>query len=657
MVDFEEKMNDIVSDYYSTIGKFNNISILLSLESYNINEDDSLETKKEKEGQKREILVDLGRVAEMAFKYLIKIRRMQLYPKELYNDTVVKGSIVKGFKDKETLSAGVIRELGQKVKASRNDIDEILNFSSVGPKAHDFSYLYLIIDKLMPDIRDLLNEIMSLRIKSINCVKVLSEYDYEYQEYIAFPNELLKESETIEGERKEIIKQIQKRNETIFHSGDIFTRLRYYSNNPFDKNYDVDEVYNMVLGIIDFIKIVHLYNETLDFNPEVAFSYGILNKYHNLSRFEFDEFKQIYMHEKIKDNPNIIMHAIFVSRLSLEEILEIINSEEINKEDYSIIFALSLNLETILYFRSIGINKYEKMQKELLRKNPDIDAKLYNLFSDERYTLQEYKKLRKKYNILEYPNILSLLDHLSENSIKKLNNQPKLLSFFTNEFYQLVNEKSYQYNDELFEKLIEIEELNDNYKAWYGLDIDQLEVYSAVSKLLTKDPLNDDIINQRNLSLDTIVENIKINVENYKDNPTMLCVMPLMLDYYETKEILDILIKNGLNINNLNGVDFTILCFPLKLVEVIEKIFKVNRIPLIVNNNVNPVVMKIIFMIKENYHSYTKIKERRVPYSIEPWRDFKSILKDNREEFFIPYTYRTKHYAKILDDSKGIKIS
>ena len=80
----------------------------------------------------------------MAFKYLIKIRRMELFPNEPYADCVINGNIVKGFKDKATLSSGVVKDLGNKVHASIQDIDEILNFSSVGPKAHDFSYLYLI---------------------------------------------------------------------------------------------------------------------------------------------------------------------------------------------------------------------------------------------------------------------------------------------------------------------------------------------------------------------------------------------------------------------------------------------------------------------------------------------------------------------------------
>ena len=47
MVDFEEKMKDIISDYYSTIGKFNNVSNLISLELHEINENDSEEIKRD----------------------------------------------------------------------------------------------------------------------------------------------------------------------------------------------------------------------------------------------------------------------------------------------------------------------------------------------------------------------------------------------------------------------------------------------------------------------------------------------------------------------------------------------------------------------------------------------------------------------------------
>jgi len=656
MVDFEEKMKDIISDYYSTIGKFNNVSNLILSKSYLVNENDSEETKREKEGQRREILVDLGRVAEMAFKYLIKIRRMELFPNEPYNDSVINGNVVKGFKDKATLSLGVVKDLGNKVHASKQDIEEILNFSSVGPKAHDFSYLYLIIDKLMPDIREKLNEITILLIKSNNSANVIYEEELDNYEYIAFPNKLLTYFDEQDEEQQMLIELIEKRNETIFHSGDIFTRLRYYSNNPFDKKFDVAEVYKMVTQIVYFIKLVHLYNEKISFNSEVVFSYSVLYNCSNFCRFTENELRQLYMHDKFQNNPFDIMNCMFFSTLSLEEIFEIVNSNQIKKGDYSIIFAFSLNLKTILYFRSNGITKYEEMVQELSKKTQNRNKKIFSMINEERYTLEEYKELSKKFNSRNNPRILTLLDHLEEESIIELTKYPKLLVFFISEFYPKVNIASYQYNDKLFKSLLTIEELKENPKIWYGLDIDQLKIYSSISKLLLNNPLNDQIINKRNLNLDTIIENIRVNIEYFKDNPFLLYVIPIMLDNDDNKEILNILMKHGLDINKLEGFDSTIFCFPLELVRIIVKILDFNKIPLIVGNKVNQVVMAIVSMISKNYNCDINLTSRRIIKNFEDWHDVKLSLLFNEYPIDTPSGKRFQKFEEKIRTSDQIKL-
>lgn len=623
MVDFNEKMNDILSDYYSTIGKFRNISDLISLINYKIDDTDDEEIRKVKEGQQREILVDLGRVAEMAFKYLIKIRRMELYPNEPYLDTVINGNSVKGFKEKETLTAGVVRDLGNKVHALQEDVESILNVSGVGPKAHNFNYLYLIIDKLMPDVKNKLNEVISMKFKSDNILNVLNEVGESNYEFVVFPNESFKSVDEKKKEQSQIIDLINNRIQTISDSGDIFTRLRYYANNPFDKNFSIDEVYSMVSDIVLFIKLVHSYNDNLHFNPEIAFSFNILKDNPSFSRFSFEEIKNIYSHSKIRNNTIYIMSAIFYSEnLLFDEIIEILNCDEFNDVDYSNVFLYSLNLDTIRYFRSIGISDYEDMSRELIRKTPDNNKKLINVVCDRKYTLEEYEQLRNRFDAKRYPRILSLLEHISEKSVFELMKYPDLLSFFINDFYINVNKSSYQYNDRLFKGLLDIQEVRDNPNSWYGLDIDQLEVYYGISQVLLNNPLNDSIINKRNYYMDTITQNIKDNIDYFKYNPKMLCVMPLMLDFDDNKYILDLLIRNGLNLDNLRGFDSTIFCLPTKLVDVIEHIFISSGIPLIVGNKVNPSVISIISSINRNMHGNINIKNRRILFR-------KNYLGDN----------------------------
>ena len=616
MIDRNKKIEDILSDYYNTIGKFNNVSNLIVAKSYEINSTDDDETKKIKEGQQREILVDLGRIAEMAFKYLIKIRRMDLFPKEPYLDTVdVTGATVRGFKDKETLKAAVIREIGNKVHASQTDIDVILNVTGIGPSSHNFNYLYLIIDKLMADIRNKFNEVTSLNIKSQIAYKVLKEEDSSEREYIAFPNTALKTAEEHNKEKKQVIDLINKRNNLISESGDIFTRLRYYANNPFDKNFDIEEVYKLARDIIFFIELVHMNNENLNFNSEASFSHYILKNNPNLTRFTKEEIEKIYSLNKVKDNPSHLLDCIYFSRgLTIDEIIDIVNCDEVNEDDYTSILTNSLTLEKILYFRSIGIYDYHEMAYELRRKL-GANSKLISIMSNDNYSLDEYKALRERLNVSEYPKIFLLLDHMSIKSIDELKKYPDLLRFFINEFYLNVNNVSYEYKDEFFKTLLSADEIRENPNAWYGLDMDQLRVYFSVSNMLLKDPKNIGMINQGLNYIDIIIDNIKENIECFKNNQKLLCVLPLMLDYEDNKHILDLLIKNGLDITDLRGFDSTIFCLPTKLVDVIETIFQAFDVPLIVNNNVNSEIFEILNMIKVNMKSDAIIKGRRIPFN------------------------------------------
>ena len=616
MIDVTAKMNDILSDYYSTIGKFKNVSESISLNTFRINEKDDEETKKEKEGQQREILIDLGRVAEMAFKYIIKIRRMELYPNEPYLDTVIDGHTVKGFKEKETLTGAVIRDLANKVSFPQSEVDSILNVPGIGPKAHNFNYLYSIIDKLMPDVKNKLNEVISMKFKSNNIASVLDDFKFFEEQYVVFPNASLKSTEDMEKERIQIINLINNRIQTIEESGDIFTRLRYFANNPFDKEFDIDEVYNMVSDIILFIKLIHISNENLHFNPEISFSYYTLTNNPNFSRFSMEDIKKIYSHNKIKDNAIHIMDAIFYSgKLTIDEIISILNCDQIDVKDYSSIFMYSLNLETIFYFKSIGIEDYEEMAFELRKKTPNPKERLINVFTDEYYTLEEYKKLREKFDAERYPRILFLLNQFSESSITYLMKYPEVLTFFINDLYPNVKGSSYRYdNTQLFKQLLELDIVRENLNSWFGLDIDQLHIYWDISEMLVENSLNIDIINKGNYYYATIMENVKENIEYFKNDPKMLCVIPLMLDCNDNKYILDKLVRNGLNLDNLRGFDSTILCLPTKLVDIIESILSYNNIPLIINNKVNPLVMELVSMISKNSQKKNNIEHRRIPF-------------------------------------------
>jgi len=284
-----------------------------------------------------------------------------------------------------------------------------------------------------------------------------------------------------------------------------------------------------------------LSNDNLHFNPEIAFSFYMLKNNPNYARFSIEDIEKIYFHDKIKNNTSAIMDAIFYSgKLTIDEIIEILNCEHIDIKDYTYIFVYSLNLETIFYFRSIGIYDYEEMSLELRRKTTDSCKRFVNIFNDEYYTLNEYKELRDRFNGDKYPGVLFLLNHLSEDSVIKLMRYPDMLNFFINELYPNVKGSSYRYDDTyLFKELLEVKELRENLNAWFGLDLDQLEIYWGVSEMLLENPINADIVNRGNYYISTIINNVRENIEYFKTDPKMLCVMPLMLDFDDNKYILE----------------------------------------------------------------------------------------------------------------------
>jgi glucosamine-6-phosphate deaminase len=71
---------------------------------------------------------------------------------------------------------------------------------------------------------------------------------------------------------------------TIKQSGDIFTRLRYYSNNPQDKEFNIDNIFNTINYFIKYIKIIHTNNDNLDFNLDEYFG---LSPEHEQSYYYF----------------------------------------------------------------------------------------------------------------------------------------------------------------------------------------------------------------------------------------------------------------------------------------------------------------------------------------------------------------------------------
>lgn len=421
MVDYNLKMEDIVSDYYQLIGKFNLITHNIVNKDLIIRENTNNDEKKIIEAEQKELLIDLGRVAELAFKYIIKIKRLEMYPNEPYNSSEQN----KGFKDKETLYKAVVRDMGNQLHISQNVVDKIFLTNGIGPDAHNFNYLYTIINILFPEIDNSFKKFIELKEKS-EIIK--EELDYEDDlfkvGYISFPDEELgkvlnKSKIKIEDE---ILININKKMQTIKESGDIFTRLRYFSNNPNDKDFDIQKIYNLVSNIVDFVKAIHLNKENLNINPNLLFASYSLYQHQNSLRLKYDDIKKLMENTKIQNNPTILMDAIFYSDFHIDEILELLNLNNIDIYEYTLIFCEHIESDMILYLKSKSndledIYMIKHAESELFWLNDIIDEEDIYSFSWAHYLSEKTIKTIKKFP--EYFKENEFIKRISKGRLKK----------------------------------------------------------------------------------------------------------------------------------------------------------------------------------------------------------------------------------------------
>lgn len=611
MVDYNLKLEDILSDYYQMIDEFDLISKTISNNSFTIDINDNADIKRRKENQKKKVLQDLGRILELSFKYILKIKRLELYPNEPYENEPT--GRIKGFKEKETFPKPVVNDLANKSHIPQSKVNsDIYSVTGIGPVAHNFTYLYKIIEVILPNINKSMQDFFENKLKSKIAIEEIDDEEIAATEYAVFPKEIwtpTKDERQISEETKKII---ENRIKTINENGDIFTRLRYFANNPDKKNFDVEEIYELTKDVVDFSKAIHINKEKLNIDSQLLFASFILNTNEKYNRFSKEELNKLLENEKIKEDPRILLEILFYCSMTCDEALEVL-SMDIKSYDgyygYSPIFTNNLTKKEILYFYDKNIYDFDDMSHYLGGNSfPGI---VFNI----RNSIEGLERLRVELcnNTNDFSN-LELLGYLSVNSVKNLLNYPELLNFYKTEFIKNINKFSYNFSDKMFELLLSNKSVRQNPLSLYGLDYDQLTCYSCFVDIISKEPLNKRIINESNYYVDSIDNHITENIKRFSYDKRLLCVLPLMLDPDDIERILHILQDNGLDLNNLRGLDTTILCMPPELVRAIVKSLEINGEKLIINNNVNPSIYNAIEALKKTYNSDIKIEKRRIPF-------------------------------------------
>ena len=388
---YEINMKKILDDYYKCLGAFKNCSILYEQHT-KINKKNGNSTQEEieiRKGMEEDLLSNLGKVGEKAFKYIIGLENLRISPNQDSNN------FESLWKKNKTLT-----DFAKKHGINEDDekLNDIFNYyDENNQKAHNFDYWYSIMNLTMKDISNkfetfmkyiMLNEILmeycqennEFRITNISKYSEANEISLPFRAAI-FPNLIELQYEHLpEISNTQIKFMIDTKNEAIKKNGDIFTRLRYASNNPTKQTFNLDEVYQIMNNIITFIQMIHEENNDLNFDLIKTFAKYKSLEYSNILNVSKEEIINLFSLNLTGAELSLTIYENNYPYSSLKRLLEI----GVPKEDLRKAITEGLQPKIIEHFYRKGIRNFLKM-REL------IDY--YNKYGEQP---DQYLALRKR---------------------------------------------------------------------------------------------------------------------------------------------------------------------------------------------------------------------------------------------------------------------
>lgn len=612
--DMKLKKEDIEIDYYKAIARFENLKrMIINLKELEIKPNDSEELKLIKKSQYEELLVDLGRVGELAFKYLLKVKQLEMFPKQSYEE----------FSKNALFHKGPLKDFAQKNKIPLTEIEPILSFGAK-QKEHNFTYLCMVLEKTLEEVYNNFKHLVEYKLESDEIIKLINssnnkKSDIKYYLPTAIFPELLWVSnvEIPQDKIQELINIHQNIEQT---AGDIFTRFRYFSENLNKKEFNLKEVYNYIELLVLFIKGIHDNNNDLKTSPSMILGRLNAKKYSYLigrTEQEIDLFFNKFINNNIID----IEKVLFNTTYSIDDAIKM---EKILKR-YNITYNYGIYHDSILpeeleFFLEHGIADNNIMLQILYFEN------------GKKLSITEIKEILKQIEFDKYDN-LCLVGILTIDEILELNKYEKLENFILENYHYvfvlMLKDIQYKLPYDL-KKLLSIEQIHTNPELLHSLDYQQINISRKISKNLLSDDKYKILVRNNNFDETTIINNIKENIKRFGNNPNLIYSIPLMLNQEEINSILDLLKENGLDINNLSNFNSTILCMPYNYVKMIIEYMKENNIQVIINNNISKEFTKISDEIMVKIINKTKTKSTY--YS--PFRTRPKDNPDLRKEYF-----------------------
>lgn len=566
-LDFYNQSQEILGMVRDNIASFNRMYgyDLLSDERTGESSDIFLsdeELKRKANIRKKVLLTDLGKVGEFSLKYILLLKQMKDYPNqsfEEFNSKPLYGIAERGVGNTYINQYHLSSEVVEQVKESKER-------HSLQP-LHDFDYLYEMLGILDPG---LLNDIY----KNLElCVKSDTAANSNLASWIrtmtvCFPQYIFEDFLDI---NREVIQAYKAEFDRIMReSGDAFTRLRYLTNNPGNKQYNLKDMMSLLTYLSNYTRVVHEANfdditldinagfsklKILDIKKEIIIDSAPEDGKEEFCReqyaFEKAFLDELYSIERVRNNRNLQETIGLRTSLSVEDIKLLLESSYSDSELYAII-TNNLSVDRLRYFTDKGITKVNDIIRIIYRL-PTEDAIVSR---EDDLALLISLDLKTLDYIKQYPSIY--------NYVKE---KPDVLGAFFSEIFPSGSDY------DMFKKISTMRCVQENPSLLALLEYGQLKLYKLGGGGL--------------LDADTVVSNISNNIEMFKDDP-IFTKLPIMLDANNNKKIYELLTINGFDEKSIDdNFDSTVFCFPIDFVLKVTSEMEKDDLSLIEDGNVS----------------------------------------------------------------------
>lgn len=361
---YEINKSKLINDYFMCVGAFENCNFVYNnRSSFLVTDSDNDEVKLIKKGREEDLLSELGKVGEKAFKYILGLEVLRLYPN-------LDSKVFDSFFKKNTS----LELLASKNGISIND-DRFVNLinykDSNNQKAHNFDYWFLVCDFLVDGFSSKFKKYVEYNLQSemlFNYCKYNDEFFYNYSgvDEFSLPFQASIFPEIINQglgcvpylSQKYIEMVISTKRETIRKSGDMFTRFRYASNNNEGVVLNLDESYQIINNIVSYIKLIHCNGDNLDFDLNIEFARTKAFELSNVLNISMDEINKLFdLNLHFID----LMAVLFDDSYS-SDVIDKLLKLGVKKNDLWVVMSQSLFPRDIVYFNKIGITDYYEMR-------------------------------------------------------------------------------------------------------------------------------------------------------------------------------------------------------------------------------------------------------------------------------------------------------